>query len=93
MTPSRCLHKCSLIFGKVLHQQEWLINNFSYDDLNATYEPRGVYQPIMDGPLYGVGAKADRGTDMDWQDAAYLLVGFLLGVTAALWVLIFIAQN
>ena len=30
---------------------------------------------------------------MDWQDAAYLLVGFLLGVTAALWVLIFIAQN
>jgi hypothetical protein len=44
-------YKCSLIFGKVLHQQEWLINNFSYDDLNGTYEPRGVYQPIMDGPL------------------------------------------
>jgi hypothetical protein len=45
------------------------------------------------GSFYGVVGKSCRATDMDWQDAAYLLVGFLLGVTAALWVLIFIAQN
>jgi hypothetical protein len=61
--------------------------------LNATYEPHGVYQPIMDRPFTAWWQKGCRGTDMDWQDAAYLLVGFLLGVTAALWVLIFIAQN
>jgi hypothetical protein len=45
------------------------------------------------GPFYGVVGESCRGTDMDWQDAAYLLVGFLLGVSAALWILIFIAQN
>jgi hypothetical protein len=30
---------------------------------------------------------------MDWQNVAWALVGFLLGVTAALWILIFIAQR